>query len=88
MHPRCTISLAENPGTLARFTFHGAPGRNCTDTWRGLSPLPLHWATGAKLVPAAEVEAGHRKDGGWARDSHPHCLRSKRSASAVGHAGN
>ena len=25
----------------------GAPGQDCTDTKRGLSPLPLPWATGA-----------------------------------------
>lgn len=56
MHQRRTISLARNPGTLVRFTFHKcAPGRTCTGTERGLSPLPLHWATGARKVPAAGV---------------------------------
>src|ERR1041385_3871053 len=30
-----------------------APGRIRTDTGRGLSPLPLRWATGARVVPAA-----------------------------------
>ncbi len=31
-----------------------APGRIRTDTWPGLSRLPLlRWATGAKMVPAA-----------------------------------
>ena len=30
-----------------------APGRIRTGTERGLSPLPLRWATGAKVVPAA-----------------------------------
>ena len=30
-----------------------APGRIRTDTERGLGPLPLRWATGAKVVPAA-----------------------------------
>ena len=81
-HAKCaTISLAKSPGSLVRFTFHGARGENCTrtvrglksvplllgyagveknapgrtrtDTERGLSPLPLRWATGARVVPAA-----------------------------------
>ncbi len=43
-----TISLAKNPGTLVRFTFHGPGGRTRTRTGRGLSSLPLHWATPAK----------------------------------------
>ena len=30
----------------------GAPGQDCTDTKRGLSPLPLLWATGAEMVLA------------------------------------
>ena len=51
----------------------GAPGRICTDTERGLSPLPLRWATGAK----------------WSRrqDLHPHWTRSELVASALGYAG-
>ena len=101
-HAECaTISLAKSPGSLVRFTFHGAhgesftrtrrvlksvplqlgyagieknaPGRICTDTERGLSPLPLRWATGAK----------------WSRrqDLHPHWTRSELVASALGYAG-
>ena len=57
-----TISLAKNPGTLVRFTFHeSAPGRICTGTERSLSPLPLHWATGAHSAgsgPSAESPGG------------------------------
>jgi hypothetical protein len=46
-----------------------APGRIRTDTARGLSPLPLRWATGATK---------------WTRrqELHPHWLRSERSVSA------
>ena len=33
--------------TPSLHTAIGAPGRSCTDTGRGLSPLPLPWATGA-----------------------------------------
>ena len=50
-----------------------APGRIRADTERGLSPLPLRWATGAK----------------WSRrqDLHPHWTRSELVASALGYAG-
>ena len=40
-----TTSLAGKPGARGRFTFHGPGGRTCTRTGRGLSSLPLHWAT-------------------------------------------
>lgn len=40
-----TTSLAGKPGTLGWFAFHGPGGRTCTRTERGLSSLPLHWAT-------------------------------------------
>ena len=33
----------------------GAPGQDCTDTKRGLSPLPLPWATGAEMVLALKT---------------------------------
>ena len=97
-NPQCgSISLARNPGSLVRFTFHwcprrelhshcprfevgassvglrgrkNAPGRILTDTERGLSPLPLRWATRAKWSRRQELR--------------PHWLRSERSASSIG----
>ena len=37
-----SIPLATGPGSLVRFTLQrDAPGRICTDTWPGLSRLPL-----------------------------------------------
>jgi hypothetical protein len=41
--------LASQAEALAKA---GAPGQDCTDTKRGLSPLPLPWATGAEMVLA------------------------------------
>ena len=41
-HAKCaTISLAKNPGSLVRFTFHGAHDRSCTCTVRGLKSAAL-----------------------------------------------
>lgn len=52
-----TISLAGKPGALGRFAFHGPGGRTCTRTGRGLSSLPLHWATpgGWKWRPRTDL---------------------------------
>ncbi len=35
--------------------FECAPGQDCTDTERGLSPLPLPWATGAEMMLALKT---------------------------------
>ena len=44
--------LARQAEALAKT---GAPGQDCTDTKRGLSPLPLPWATGAEMVLALKT---------------------------------
>ena len=49
--------LARQAEALAKA---GAAGQDCTDTKRGLSPLPLPWATGALemvLAPRAHESA-------------------------------
>jgi hypothetical protein len=50
----CTCNLPGLSETPLLIGLHavGAPGQDCTDTERGLSPLPLLWATGAEMVLA------------------------------------
>src|SRR5678815_3577910 len=73
-HAECaTISLAKNPGSLVRFTFHGAHGEIRTRTVRILSSAPL-------LI-------GLR--GRWEKcsrsDSHRHFAGFRSAASALGY---
>ncbi len=64
----CTCNLPGLSGTPLLIGLHagglpaqamataGAPGQDCTDTKRGLSPLPLPWATGAFEMRNSECE--------------------------------
>ncbi len=58
----CTCNLPGLSGTPLLVGLHagGAPGQDCTDTKRGLSPLPLPWATGAAqgLLNGAGTQGG------------------------------
>ena len=67
-----TISLAKNPGSFVRFTFHvGARGRTCTCTGPLLRRMSLHWTTRAKTSCSRS-------------DLHRHWTGFKPAASAVG----
>ena len=59
-----------------------APGRICTDTGRGLSPLPLRWATGANAWRSSAAKNGprsaHCMAAGAAKWSRQECVARQR----------